>query len=211
MRALVDALRELAVLMEPMFFETPAKFRAWLRRYGATRAELIVGFYKKASGRRSITYPEAVDVALCFGWIDGVRNSVDAESYCNRFTPRRRGSNWSTINIKRAQQLADEGLMTPAGLAAFAARTGGDRAAAYSYEQRQTAALSRQQTAEFREHPGAWVFYRQQPPSYRKAAAWWVISAKKPETRARRLQTLIDCSARHERIPPLTRPAAQSA
>ena len=191
--------------MEPVFFATPAELRAWLERHHADRDELWVGLYKKATGRPSVTWPEVVDEALCFGWIDGVRRSLGPDSYVNRITPRRRRSNWSAINIKRVGELIEEGRMTPAGLAAFEARTD-DRSAVYSYEQRRTAALEPEQEARFRAVPEAWEWFQARAPSYRRAAIHWVVSAKRPETRERRLATLIEDSAAGRTIKPLTRP-----
>jgi uncharacterized protein YdeI (YjbR/CyaY-like superfamily) len=191
--------------MDPTFFATPAEFRAWLERHHADRRELIVGFYKKGSGRPSITWQEAVDEALCFGWIDSVRRSHGPDSYTNRFTPRRAGSTWSAINVRRVEQLIAEGRMTPAGLAAFEARTG-DRTGIYSYEQRRNAALDAEQEERFRAVPDAWEWFSARPPSYRRAAIHWVTSAKRPETRERRLATLIEDSAAGRPIKPLARP-----
>jgi uncharacterized protein YdeI (YjbR/CyaY-like superfamily) len=192
--------------MEPVFFATPAELRAWLERHHADRDELWVGLYKKASGRPSVTWPEVVDEALCFGWIDGVRRSLGPDSYVNRLTPRRPRSNWSAINIKRVGELIEEGRMTPAGLAAFDARTD-DRSAVYSYEQRRAATLEPEQEERFRAVPDAWEWFQARPSSYRRAAIHWVVSAKRQETRERRLRTLIEDSAARRTIKPLTRPA----
>ncbi|HWM11378.1 MAG TPA: YdeI/OmpD-associated family protein [Solirubrobacteraceae bacterium] len=190
--------------MEPIFFASPAEWRAWLETNHAEASEVIVGFHKKATGRASMTWPEAVDEALCFGWIDGVRRSHGPEAYTNRFTPRRPRSNWSAINVKRVGELTAEGRMTPAGLAAFEARTG-EQTASYSYEQRQ-AALEPEQEARFRAAHEAWEWFSARPPSYRRAAIHWVTSAKRPETRERRLATLIDDSAAGRPVKPLARP-----
>jgi uncharacterized protein YdeI (YjbR/CyaY-like superfamily) len=194
--------------MFPIFFRTSAAFRRWLERHHASATELWVGFYKKGSGRPSMTYAESVDEALCFGWIDGVRKSVDADRYVNRFTPRRPGSVWSVINTRRARALIAEGRMHPAGVAAFKTRDP-KRSGLYSFEQRKTAALARLETAAFKASKAAWRFFESQPPGYRRLATWWVISAKRPETRVRRLQTLIDDSAAGRRIGPLQRPNAR--
>ena len=188
--------------MEPTFFATPADFRAWLERHHESDSELIVGFHKRGSGRPSITWPEAVDQALCFGWIDGVRRRIDDTSYSIRFTPRKARSIWSAVNIKRMKELADEGLVAPAGLAAFERRAD-DRSAIYSYEQRKAADLEADQERRLRADERAWAFFEAQPPSYRRAAIHWVTSAKKPQTRERRLAQLIDCSAAGEPVPPL--------
>lgn len=179
--------------MNPIFFPTPADFRAWLEANHATAGELLVGFYKKGSGRPSITWPESVDQALCFGWIDGVRRRVDDESYTIRFTPRRRGSTWSLVNTRRALELIEEGLMQPAGLAAFEARDPA-RTDEYSYENRPQG-LDSPYEAQFRANAAAWAYWEAQPPHYRRGAAHWVMSAKREETRQRRLATLIADSA----------------
>jgi uncharacterized protein YdeI (YjbR/CyaY-like superfamily) len=191
--------------MEPRFFTKPADFRGWLERYHDESAELWVGFYKKGSGKPSMTWPEAVDQALCFGWIDGLRKSVDDDSYMNRFTPRTARSTWSAVNIKRAKELIGEGLMQPAGLKAFEARAD-DRSAIYSYEQRKTAELDAAQKKQFQKNRRAWEFFQAQPPGYRRSAAHWVVSAKQEETRARRLSQLIEDSAQERLVPPLRRP-----
>jgi uncharacterized protein YdeI (YjbR/CyaY-like superfamily) len=188
--------------MEPTFFATPADFRAWLERHHESHSELIVGFHKMGSGRPSITWPEAVDQALCFGWIDGVRRRIDDTSYSIRFTPRKARSTWSAVNIRRMNELVGEGLVAPAGLAAFERRAD-DRSAIYSYEQRKAARLEPDQERRLRADERARAFFEAQPPSYRRAAIHWVTSAKKPETRERRLAQLIECSAAGEPVPPL--------
>ncbi|MFY9587812.1 MAG: YdeI/OmpD-associated family protein [Actinomycetota bacterium] len=189
----------------PMFFATPARFRAWLRKNHKTADELVVGFYKKASGIPSITWPEAVDEALCFGWIDGVRRRIDEKSYSNRFTPRRKGSNWSAINVKRVEELTELGRVSPAGIKAFEARED-DRTAIYSYEQRTSAAFDADQEKRFRRSAKAWTFFQKQAPWYRRAATYWVVSAKRADTREKRLAALIRDSAAGRRVPPLTPP-----
>jgi uncharacterized protein YdeI (YjbR/CyaY-like superfamily) len=176
-----------------------------MERHHADEDELLVGFYKTKSGRLSITWAESVDVALCFGWIDGVRRGIDEESYSIRFTPRRKRSIWSAVNIKRAGELIEAGLMTPAGLAAFEARTD-DRSAVYSHERRQAPKLEPEQETRFKADAGAWDWFQAQAPSYRRAALHWVTSAKRPETRERRLVTLIADSAAGRTVKPLTRP-----
>jgi len=191
----------------PQFFASPTEWRAWLEKNHAAEQELWVGFYKRDSGRPSITWPEAVDGALCFGWIDGVRKSIDAVSYKIRFTPRKPQSIWSAINIKRAKELSKLGLIHTAGLSAFEKRDG-DRSAIYAYEQRQTAKLPQEFENQFRANKKAWKFFHSQPPWYRRTSTYWVISAKKEETRRKRLATLIDCSARQRNIPSLNRPSA---
>jgi uncharacterized protein YdeI (YjbR/CyaY-like superfamily) len=179
---------------EPTFFPTPADFRAWLAEHHTTETMLWVGFHKKGSGRPSITWPEAVDEALCFGWIDGVRLSVDAESYKMRFTPRKATSTWSAVNIRRATDLIALGRMQPAGLRAFEARRD-DRSGIYAYEQPPDAALTPAQEAHFRVNQAAWGFFQSQAAWYRRTATWWVISAKQEATRDKRLATLIADSA----------------
>ena len=187
---------------KPLFFATLVDWRAWLQENHANFDELWVGFYKRDSGRPSITWPEAVDGALCFGWIDGVRKSIDAVSYKIRFTPRKPRSIWSAINIKRATELSKAGLMHPAGVSAFEKRDG-NRSAIYAYEQRKTAKLPPEFEKEFRKSDDAWKFFQSQAPWYRRTSTYWVISAKKEETRQKRLTTLIACSGRKKRIPQL--------
>src|SRR5215469_13801477 len=191
---------------QPQFFPTLAGWRSWLENHHADTKEFWVGFYKRDSGRPSITWPESVDGALCFGWIDGVRKSINAISYKIRFTPRKPRSVWSAINIKRVAELSKSGLMHSAGLAAFEKRDG-DRSAIYAYEQRKTAKLSAPFERKFREHKEAWKFFQAQPPWYRRTSTYWVISAKKEETRLKRLATLIDCCAQKRNIPTLNRPS----
>jgi uncharacterized protein YdeI (YjbR/CyaY-like superfamily) len=190
--------------MGPIFFATPDEWRAWLAEHHAGVSELWVGFHKKASGRPSITWPQAVDQALCFGWIDGVRKSVDDGRYVIRFTPRRRNSIWSSVNVARVKQLTEAGLMQPAGVVAYqvGARA---KSGVYSYEQRKGAKLPEPLERQFRRHRKAWRFFQDQPPGYQRTAAWWVISAKKEETRLRRLATLIEDSAHQRAIKPLVR------
>jgi uncharacterized protein YdeI (YjbR/CyaY-like superfamily) len=188
--------------VKPRFFATPTNFRAWLERNHDRAEELWVGFYKRGSGRAGIAWPQAVDEALCFGWIDGVRRRIDDVSYANRFTPRRARSNWSAANVKRARELIAEGRMQPAGLRAFEQRAP-ERTGIYSYENRKSARLSPAEEREFRSRKRAWTFFRSQPPSYRSTATWWVVSAKRDETRRRRLDTLIEDSAQGRRIGPL--------
>jgi uncharacterized protein YdeI (YjbR/CyaY-like superfamily) len=190
--------------IKPRFFRTPAAWRKWLEKHRADRRELWVGLYKRDSGRASITWPEAVDGALCFGWIDGVRKSIDSESYVIRFSPRQPRSVWSAINLKRAAALSGQGLMHPAGLAAFRERDG-DRSKTYSYEQRKVAKLPPDYGKQFRKHTLAWKFFQLQAPWYRRTSSWWVISAKKEETRRKRLATLIDYCGQGKAIPPLAR------
>ena len=192
--------------MKPLYFASPAEWREWLSRNHESCPELWVGFYKKGSGRASITWPESVDHALCFGWIDGIRKSIDESRYVIRFTPRRAGSTWSAVNVKRVGELKKTGLMQPAGLKAFAGKIAG-KSGIYSYEQRKTATFSREYQKLFREQPKAWEYFGSQPPSYRRLCTYWVITAKQEATRLRRLKALIADSARSRRIQPLTRKA----
>jgi uncharacterized protein YdeI (YjbR/CyaY-like superfamily) len=191
--------------MDPQFFARPEDFRAWLQANHDSAGELWVGFHKVGTGRPSITWPQSVDEALCFGWIDGVRKRLDDDSYVIRFTPRRKGSIWSAVNIKRMGELIAEGRVHPAGLAAFEKRRD-DRSAIYSYEQRTTAELPDEYQRRFQENAAAWEFFQSRPPGYRRTATWWVISAKKEETREKRLATLIADSAAGRTIAQLTRP-----
>jgi len=184
--------------MKIKFFKSPGDFRKWLQKYHASTQELLVGYYKKSSGRPSMTWPESVDQALCFGWIDGIRKSVDEVSYTIRFTPRRPGSIWSSINIKRVEELTKDGLMQPAGLKAFEARKE-NKSGIYSYEQR-SAELPPPYEKRLRQNKAAWEFFYAQPAWYRKQAFWWVVSAKKEETRLKRLEKLIEESAQGRRV-----------
>ncbi|HZO32136.1 MAG TPA: YdeI/OmpD-associated family protein [Chloroflexota bacterium] len=191
--------------MDVLFFETPSEFRAWLEANHETATELWVGFHKKSTGRPSMTWPEAVDQALCFGWIDGIRKSVDEHSYTNRFTPRKPTSNWSKVNIEKVAKLTEQGLMMPAGLRAFALRDEA-RDRAYSFEDRPTE-LPPEYADRFQQHGPSWAFFQAQPPGYRRTAMHWVLSAKREETRLKRLDTLIEDSANGRRIGLLARPS----
>lgn len=184
--------------MKPTFFENPAAFRQWLERNHATVDELWVGFHRKSSANASITWPESVDEALCFGWIDGIRKSLDSESYVIRFTPRRPGSNWSARNVGRVEALISEGRMAKPGLIAWEQRDEA-KTGVYSFE-RENAELGEDRERLFRRNRKAWRFFQSQPPGYRKLCAWWIISAKREDTRERRLARLIECSAAGERI-----------
>jgi len=189
---------------KPQFFASPAEWRDWLEKHHSEFQELWVGLYKHDSGRPSITWPEAVDGALCFGWIDGVRKSIDAISYKIRFTPRKPRSVWSALNIKRAGELSELGLMHPASATAFKKRED-DRPAIYAYEQRTKAKLPAAFEDDFRRQDRAWEFFQSQAPWYQRTSTYWVISAKRKETRLKRLAILIDCSGRKQRIPSLNR------
>ena len=178
----------------PKFFKTPAELRKWLEKNHDKEDELLVGLYKKGSGKPSIDWPQVVEEVLCFGWIDGVRRSLDDESYVNRITPRRKGSNWSAINIAKVQELIAQGRMTPAGLAAFEARRK-DKTAPYSYENRKEAKLDPALERQLKANKAAWEFFQARPAGYRHIATFYVMSAKREETRQRRLERLIEDSA----------------
>ncbi len=188
--------------MKPKFFKTPSDWRKWLEHHHTSATELLVGFYKKDSGKPSMTWPQSVDEALCFGWIDGIRKSIDDVSYTIRFTPRKPRSIWSAVNIRRAKELNERGLLQSAGLKAFAARQE-NRSGIYSYEQRSPELPSQYQKI-LNKNSAAAKYFKAQPPSYRKAANWWVQSAKQEETRLKRLDKLIYHSERAERIPQFT-------
>jgi uncharacterized protein YdeI (YjbR/CyaY-like superfamily) len=190
--------------MDPVFFATPDELRAWFVEHHESAPELLLGYYRKAAGRTGIKHSEAVEQALCFGWIDSVGRRIDEERYQVRFTPRRRGSVWSAVNVATVADLTARGLMYPAGLRAFEERRP-DRVATYSYEQPEGVELDEEQTARLKATPDAWEWYARQASSYRKAAAHWVTSAKRPETRERRLAQLIADSAAGRPVPPLTR------
>jgi uncharacterized protein YdeI (YjbR/CyaY-like superfamily) len=185
------------------FFKSSSDFRKWLEANHAAAPELWVGFYKKTSGRSSITWPESVDQALCFGWIDGIRKSIDDISYKIRFTPRKSTSVWSTVNVRRALALTNQGLMHPKGLEALEKRKD-NRSGIYSYEQR-TDAMPEPYAQKLRANKAAWDFFQAQVPSYRKVVSWWVVSAKKEETRQKRLDKLIEDSAQRRTIDQYTR------
>jgi uncharacterized protein YdeI (YjbR/CyaY-like superfamily) len=174
----------------PIFFAKPVTFRAWLEKHHRTKREQWVGFHRKASGRPSIKWPEAVDEALCFGWIDGLRKTIDAESYKIRFTPRRPTSNWSAINIRRMKELMRGRRVRPAGRKAFQKRVP-EKSGIYSYENRKSATLSATSEKRFRADIAAWNFFHQQSASYRQTTIWWVVSAKGPQTQQDRLRKLI--------------------
>lgn len=169
-----------------------------------TKPELVLAFYRVGSGKPSVTYHEALDEALCFGWIDGIRRTIDGESYSNRFTPRKAGSNWSLVNIRRVEALKRLGLMRPAGLAAFEKH---DEAKAVNQSSERTnPAFDTALLRHFKANKKAWAFFRSQPEGYRKLATWFVMSAKRPETRERRLGTLITDSDAGRRLAAITSP-----
>jgi uncharacterized protein YdeI (YjbR/CyaY-like superfamily) len=180
------------------FFKTPANLRKWFAKHHATADAVWVGFYRKGSGEPSITWPESVDEALCVGWIDGIRKSIDATRYKIRFTPRRRGSIWSAVNIARVAVLEQEQRMQPAGRAAFADRRE-NRSGIYSYEQRPVE-LSEPYHTLLKRNETAHAFFMAQPPSYRKLATWWVVSAKKEETRGARAAKLVEVCLAGKRL-----------
>ena len=190
--------------MDPVFFSTPDELRAWFEQHAENATELLVGYYKKGAGRSAIKHSEAVEQALCFGWIDGVGRRIDDERYQVRFTPRRKGSVWSAVNVAKVTELTEQGMMHPAGLRAFESQRP-DRVAIYSYEQPDGAELDEEQLTRLRAEPAAWEWFSKQASSYRRSAAHWVISAKRPETRERRLAQLIADSAAGRPVPPLTR------
>ena len=184
--------------MTPRYFKTPAEFRRWLAAHHATERELLVGFYRKASGKPGISYKDAVDEALCFGWIDGIKRKVDEARYTHRFTPRKAGSTWSLINANRVKELIAAKRMAKPGLEAWERRDP-KKTGIYSFENRPKAfdaALDR----EFRKQPAAWTFFRAQPPGYQRLMTFYVMSAKRQETRLQRLARLIETSAEGKRI-----------
>ena len=201
------AAKKPAAAAKISFFRTPAAWRRWLEKNHTKARELWVGFFKRGSGKASITWPESVDEALCFGWIDGVRKNIDSESYKIRFTPRKPGSVWSTINVKRVNVLRGEGRMHPPGEAAFARRKA-HRSGIYAYEQR-PADLNDPWRGLLKKNQAAWTFFESQAPWYRRTAAWWVISAKREETRQRRFEQLVEDSAAGLRIRHLRRTPAE--
>lgn len=188
---------------KPKFFPSPSEFRDWLLENHESETELLVGFFKTSSGKPSMTWSQSVDEALCFGWIDAVRRSLSEEAYTIRFTRRKPKSIWSAINVAKVEQLTAQGKMYPAGERAFAARSP-ERTGVYSFERKQPAQLAAAEDQTFRRNKRAWGFFESQAPSYRRAALHWVISAKRPETRSRRLDALIADSAAAKRLDHLT-------
>jgi uncharacterized protein YdeI (YjbR/CyaY-like superfamily) len=180
-------------LTKATFFRSGEELRKWFAKNHRSAAELWVGFHKVGTGNPSVTWPESVDEALCVGWIDGIRKGVDERTYAIRFTPRKPGSTWSAVNVRRVEALEQEGLMLPAGLEAFAARRE-EKTAIYSYEQA-LGELPGPYADTLRRNKAAWQFFQGQPPWYRKKASWWVGSAKKEETRLKRLAKLVEESA----------------
>ena len=184
--------------MPVKFFKSPSAFRKWLSANHSNSKELWVGFYKKSSGKPSITWPESVDEALCFGWIDGLRKNVDEESYMIRFTPRKPSSTWSAVNIRNVDRLVKENRMQPAGLKAYRARKE-NRSGIYAYEQR-SPELIEPYAGKLKRNKAAWKFFQAQPPGYRKTMNWWIVSAKQEETRLKRLNKLIEESEQGRRM-----------
>ena len=190
---------------KPIRFKDPAALAEWFEKNHARVGELWIHFYKLHAGKASVTYPEALDEALCVGWIDGVRKRVDEESYIMRFTPRKRGSYWSTVNIRNVERLLAAGRMRPAGLKAFEGRDASAERR-YSFEQRPHD-LPADAVSELKKDARAWGYWREQPTGYRRAVAWWIVSSKKPGTRAKRIALLLEHSRDGERVPPLVSPA----
>jgi uncharacterized protein YdeI (YjbR/CyaY-like superfamily) len=182
----------------PTFFPTEAHFRRWLEANHQTAPELLVGFWKKGSGKRSIDWPQARDQALCFGWIDGVRKSLGEDAYTIRFTPRRKGSIWSKVNVERYEALTASGQMTPAGVRAYEENK--HKSGLYAYENEQKELTAAEEKL-FRKTEAAWMDWEKRPPGYRRSALHWITSAKRPETRDKRLRELIDVSAAGRRLP----------
>lgn len=183
--------------MKPRYFKSQADFRSWLEKHHAIERELWVGFYKKASGRKGLAYLEAVDEALCFGWIDGIKKRVDDDSFMHRFTPRTKTSSWSLVNTKRVAALTKLGLMAAAGLKAFRERDR-KRSGVYLYEQRDRD-LDPEYQRRFKADARAWMFFQAQPPGYRRLATMWIMTAKKEETRLKRLEAIMKASAEEKK------------
>ncbi len=188
--------------MDPLFFATADDLRAWFAEHHESAPELFLGYWKKGTGKPTVTHTEAIEQALCFGWIDSIGRRIDDERYQVRFTPRRKGSVWSAVNVATIARLTEQGQMYPAGLRAFEERRP-DRVATYSYEQPADAVLEPAQEERLKADPLAWEWFCTQSPSYRRAAVHWVTSAKRPDTRERRLVQLIKDSAAGQRVPPL--------
>jgi uncharacterized protein YdeI (YjbR/CyaY-like superfamily) len=185
--------------VSPTFFESALHFRAWLEANHASSTELIVGFRKVGTGVPSMTWPKSVDEALCFGWIDGVRKRIDEDSYQIRFTPRRKGSIWSLVNIKKVQELTAQGRMLPAGVSAYEARSD-KKTGIYAFEREQPAELAHAEVIQFKKNRKAWEYFEAATPSYRKVMLHWVVSAKQAATRARRLEQLVQACTEQRRI-----------
>jgi len=195
--------------MEPIYFSSPAELRKWFEKNHAKEKELLVGYHKTSTGKPTISWSESVDQALCFGWIDGVRRSIDAKRYCIRFTPRKPTSIWSAINIAKITELTNKGLMTPAGMEAFKQRNE-KKSEIYSYE-KDKVELAPAFLKKFKSEKVGWKFFCAQPPSYQKPAINWVMSAKQEATRNSRLSTLIEDSEAGLRIKELRRDVKKKA
>lgn len=185
--------------MVPTFFATAADFRRWLERNAATASELVVGFHKVGSGHPSMNWPDSVDEALCFGWIDGVRKRIDDRSYQIRFTPRKAGSTWSAVNVAKTEALIAQGRLQPAGLAAYQRRTEA-RTSIYAYEQVADVQLTDEEERRFRRDKAAWNYFAAAPAGYRRTMLHRITTAKRAETRARRLAQLIAACAAGKRL-----------
>jgi uncharacterized protein YdeI (YjbR/CyaY-like superfamily) len=196
------AQRPYPVLMDAQFFATAADLRSWFEQHHETAPELFVGYWKKGTGGVGVSHSEAIEQALCFGWIDSIARRLDDQRYQVRFTPRRRGSVWSAVNVAKIAELTGLGLMRPAGLHAFEQRKTG-LVGVYSYEEPEAVRFTAEQTALSEANPAAWEWFSRQTPAYRRSATHWVITAKRPETRARRLAQLIADSAEGRKVPPL--------
>jgi uncharacterized protein YdeI (YjbR/CyaY-like superfamily) len=192
---------------DPVFFSSPAELRGWLEANHETATELWVGMYKKGTGKPSVAWPQLVDECLCFGWIDGIRKGLDEESFVQRITPRKARSNWSRVNLKRVEELIAEGRMRPAGLRAYEGRVKTD---GYSYEQRDNPVLDKESLRLFQADAEAWAYFQSRPPGYRRLALFWIVSAKREETRRKRLATLIEDSRNHRTLAGLTSPGRSS-
>ena len=185
--------------MEATFFATQNDFRQWLEDNYKAKTELLVGFYKVGSGKASMSWPESVDQALCYGWIDGVRRTIDGEAYSIRFTPRRQGSIWSAVNIAKIEKLTVAGLVKPEGLAAFEKRTE-SKSRIYAFEQQETAELPPDLLKIFKANKPAYIFFEAQPPGYKKQMLHWITTAKQEKTRLQRLEKTIEASAQNKRL-----------
>ncbi|WP_116787747.1 YdeI/OmpD-associated family protein [Flavobacterium psychrotrophum] len=185
--------------MAPVFFATQNDFRNWLNNHYKTETELLVGFYKKGSGKESMTWSESVDQALCFGWIDGVRRTIDDQAYSIRFTPRKARSTWSAVNIDKMEVLIKQSLVTAGGIAAYEKRTE-DNSKIYSHERTEAAVLPPAMVAEFKKHQAAWDFFEAQPPGYKKVILHWITTAKQEKTQHSRFKKLLDACLQHKRL-----------
>jgi uncharacterized protein YdeI (YjbR/CyaY-like superfamily) len=184
--------------MKPRYFKSQSEFRKWLETNHTTETELMLGFYKKGSGKASITYPEALDEALCFGWIDGVRRRLTDDAYVQRFSPRKAKSIWSNVNVRHVERLKKLGRMAPAGLKAYELKDP-KKTGVYSFENRPRE-LSPAYEKQFRSNKKAWEFFEKQPPGFKRLMIFRVMEGKQEETRQRRLEQLIESSGKGERL-----------